>query len=952
MNKQIQLRGISRTPSDRMSADGGCAESLNVYLKDDELAPMPVLKNVTSELELPMMGSAKAVYIHKTEEYNNYIMQDGRKIGYGFYELPEGALIRQYAQCTDVTAALYVTKAENEPVPVEDMYILFEGAYYKVNSVLLEEGTDNCYFCFHEGALYTGLQAFMTLQENEKLVEIKSIGNTLLVLTDKRLEYVLYKNKKYRDLGDHLPEPKIKFEYSLSGNPIAFKTSIDLNKTDFTESAKIVRSDSYSHASLISGVGEASDAYTFYNNRIKPEWQAAGRSIQKSERAFGRLTSTVALRYAYRMYDGTTYARHSAPVIIDPFGFTKYDLNTYIGLYRSHTFTDGSGKIIISKAFGTDEGVPNVYQSYNLKIKIEEANLGDWCDVIQSVDFFTTGEYDLLNLELNDISDRTPGSDGIYWTKLNMKSTTKEQYLDKITNASFYRFLSISSKEYKAEEISVTDLEDWSPDILATKERLKNDVSGTNDIVTPKGIEVYNKRLLMSGANVKHMDGYYFEPSHVNGSDSYDYRIRYFMNSINGDDIIVSRDYSIGSGGLGPWLFYPNTRCYKAEVYCKDSVVGEGHDNRWHLTTISMTEHPTLNGAYGFNGINRDWSSGTVTNNIPTETQPYESKSNRLLQSVFENPFVIENEESFTAELLGTAVITKPLSTGQFGYANIYVFTSDGLYAMTTESDGSFGNMNPVSQDVALSGTTICQLDQAIVFTTKKGVMLLRGSDLKCISEKMNGKHYVLDNDTKTILQGSGNWGNLAQLIGGASPLTFQKFVEKAKTVYDYVSNRLLFFNTDGTVKYAYVYMLAEDSWHKMSIDNTISFLGTLNSYPESYITMGMYGHPYVYSCSEVDDPDSEERRSGIIVTRPFTCDADDVRKVINHLMVRGMYGQGHVQYILQGSMDGIHWARLGSLRGGSYNMFRLVILTLLSPSERVTHIDIDYETRFDGRMR
>ena len=46
MIKQIQLRGISRSPSDRMTEDGGCAESLNVQLEQQELAPMLTPKKV------------------------------------------------------------------------------------------------------------------------------------------------------------------------------------------------------------------------------------------------------------------------------------------------------------------------------------------------------------------------------------------------------------------------------------------------------------------------------------------------------------------------------------------------------------------------------------------------------------------------------------------------------------------------------------------------------------------------------------------------------------------------------------------------------------------------------------------------------------------------------------------------------------------------------------------
>jgi len=69
--KSIQLRGISRTPSDRMSADGGCAESINLKVEEDELAPSFIGTDVTVQL----VGNApgRVVFVHKTGGNTNYV---------------------------------------------------------------------------------------------------------------------------------------------------------------------------------------------------------------------------------------------------------------------------------------------------------------------------------------------------------------------------------------------------------------------------------------------------------------------------------------------------------------------------------------------------------------------------------------------------------------------------------------------------------------------------------------------------------------------------------------------------------------------------------------------------------------------------------------------------------------------------------------------------------------
>ena len=83
MIKQIQLRGISRTPSDRLSEDGGLSESLNMYMDTAENAPAIVPKDSTKDLGLPEDLQAERIFIHKTANYENYIVvQDGRVVAY------------------------------------------------------------------------------------------------------------------------------------------------------------------------------------------------------------------------------------------------------------------------------------------------------------------------------------------------------------------------------------------------------------------------------------------------------------------------------------------------------------------------------------------------------------------------------------------------------------------------------------------------------------------------------------------------------------------------------------------------------------------------------------------------------------------------------------------------------------------------------------------------------
>ena len=108
--KQIQLRGISRTPSDRMTEDGGCLESLNVQLEAGELAPIPA---PSTALTKAITGSATGVdfgimYIHQ--------LPNGGKVYVGRYvEAGSGMAIVRAVYDRNIDTLVRVTSLPSGP---------------------------------------------------------------------------------------------------------------------------------------------------------------------------------------------------------------------------------------------------------------------------------------------------------------------------------------------------------------------------------------------------------------------------------------------------------------------------------------------------------------------------------------------------------------------------------------------------------------------------------------------------------------------------------------------------------------------------------------------------------------------------------------------------------------------------------------------------------------------
>ena len=944
--KKILLRGISRTPSDRMSADGGLAESIGFETDMQELATAVPAKDVTSQLGLNahVYGQKDIVFIHKTNDYANYIAK------------------------TNVSVGLFDSTSP----------------YY---------------------------HAFYTFQSGEVFQDIKSVGNTLILLTNQRMEYILYKNGEYVDLGDEIPEPRINC-YTHHANliqgqrkdndgsivaPAYQQTTPASFYYNYLNIMRVIGGTQYSGQYPGDTIGEPyfllarrnhpeddinyTDGETTYNADVTSKaalkslrkgiynyWMGLVNAKVEENAVYNFLSWPRFVRYAVRLYDGT-YVRHSAPIMIccpdssypKNAAEMKYQI-MYRGSHESETWNNFHVGIKSDK----------LYDAYYADFSVDSSNkelFGDWSDIISSVDMFMSediipfspNEGAITDSQGTNISEEHSYYSYRYRSNFKSHSMTDEEELDRILSKSiFYRVKELSVNDYTQPvcEFSTKDFSFIHGDRLVVKPTLPDDTAQTNKRMTPLGIKVYNERLLAIGANIRQYDGYYEMPSRItkDNTNAHTVTLRYFIKKSSGEENVVQKQYNLSADKeLGNWLYYPDPRCYKVLV----GAVGNTG------VYFDMKEHPYLNGAYCMTTFENRTLVGIGTSvTIPSLPDANtELRENTLFQYGVSNMFKTEQERSFPyGRLIDLAVITKPLSTGQYGYSSLYIFTDQGLFSVATNKDGSMGQVDTVSQDVALPGT-VCQLDQAVVFTTKKGVMLLTGSDIKCISEHMHGRHYMLDASIYTLLRSGAylaDWGDLASIA--YEDEAFMTYMADARTVYDYVGRRLLFFSVaEHPQPYIYTYMIETDSWHKIVLPANYTFRWMLNSYPDALISADYYVNnaldPVHYetrilSFSNARGQNATTRHKGMIVTRPMDFDEDDVRKVLNRLYVRGLYDRDHVKIIIMASMDGLNWMNLSSLRGGSYKLFRLVLLADLTEVERISYVEAEYETRFGQRLR
>lgn len=915
MIKQIQLRGISRTPSDRMTADGGCEESLNVHLDSQEIAPTLPPVDVTTDIGHAASFYKRVVFIHKTDSA----------------EVP-----------------ILVERDE-----VFKIYYAIEGVEYYIF------GSED------EGELITGFT---------------SNGNTLVISTTRHTHYALYKhgsaaNNRYIYLGTKRPEPKI--EFMTVASPADGVYTAEVYHGGDAHRDLVHQLDQITWDKLISGtVDEEDSSWATYQQEYNMIVNGIWSSIRKlifDNRQKGYFCAPVLVRYALRLYDGS-YINQSAPALMGADGCAFLDKDAtgaykYRMTYNKPYYAPGGLEGLV-----VDTSL-NQKRVYKIVAKFAELddndnptyNIGNWKDIIQSIDIFISQDIYLPRLDGKFVSMTRTEYQQYIGGVLSLDAVPATYEEDELTKASvFYKIASFSTENLD-NLVSGYTIKPISQDELFVQSTLQDDQWSHHERTALKEIKSYNNRIVMAGVSTLLYPGpqvfqsLYSKPGRVFPQDTIDpdkdYYFIFHIKDTNGDTYKVKQKMLAPVNASSPyafgWISYPDTKCFMAELVYFDS-------GSYQVRAYSMKEHPNLNCSYCFLGFGEENGLLSV---IPTssETDPTDLIFNdaavivnkkQLMLSEVDNPFLfpIANRRSMSGDIIGIASTTMPLASYQTGRFQQYVFTSDGVFSIDVNADGSLGASSSHSREVALDGT-ILPTEMAIVFATKKGVMLMNDGGLIEISENMKGKHYVLETDVQNALAYS-DWSGLVSIMTDTT--NFMEFIKTCTPVYDYPGKRIIFFNQYEL--YAYIYKMDTKTWHKISM-NDIFFENSINSFPEAYCSVRKASQYYVYNFSTIlDDTTITQSTSinifGAVVSRPFDLEAPDVRKVIKALRIRGNYNIGDVKYLLLGSMDGLTYGLVHSLHGNSFKSFKLVLLTKLNPTERLSWIDVDFDTRFTNRLR
>lgn len=897
-------KGLTTIPSDMVSDDTELVSSSGIIFRNSEMHP------VQSPVLIGTVQGKKAVYTHRGNGFTNIIFSD-------------------------------------------------------------DNGTIDAYR-YENGAL--SLIGSYTYQGKYKC--ISSVADTLIVGTDEGLAYFRFRSSKYIAMGNSLPIPDI---YVWMGTPTDFQTDTDYKPVSvedyvdrtvcnvwwdenndlckieepsvddngkITVSEKTVTSNTPRRQSSYSAFTVKKDRQAEFNNAMQAA-AAHAIALSKKSKCFA---FPFFVRYALRLFDGS-YARISNPILCYPsvrMNGAVFDKSQMVS-HESYPYYTISLYQYISDLHSSE-----------LYFKASIPDMENWNDIITDIVFFASDEvmpytldsgwkyihptdmmkqsvYDGIILASYDsykFTFKYKGTHGIYIVTdgpltsaaVPQKMLTDDQIMEKLLGKTvFYKLFEVHADDAVLDghnHATANLIQDATVENLTEQEQLvKDDYYGWAKTV-PDSMFTYNSRVNLFGVLRYPFNGFgvfsAIAPSDIN-EDMFSYYVHIVSSTM---DTWVHSDRRYSSRMVADsWFFYPDTNATEAIVV----------DYTLHAVKLKLKKHPRLNGAYAFLSLPDGTSADMDEMDFPhTDETAHEVLGNQIFTSVVNNPFVFEasgNNTIGSGEILGIAANTEPVSQGQFGQYPLLVFTTDGIYAMSVNSEGLYSASHPISREVCNNPESITPTGSLVFFSSNRGLMATTGSSVACVSAQLCGKIPHNFND-----------------IGNGDFITFLK---NSIIAYDYKNALLHIFSKKE--KHKYIYAIESKTFAMDKTDNAA--LSIVNVYPDSIMQDTQYN---VFSVTNI--PNANEDRTlynGSFTSRPLKLGSSLQLKTIHQITHLFDSYKGTISLRIFGSNDCKVWNEIKSLHGKpwKYYTFKYEFRNFLACDTFAGSV-ISFMPRFTNKMR
>jgi len=722
-------------------------------------------------------------------------------------------------------------------------------------------------------------------------VKITSIGKTLIVADNSSLYYFIWKNSDYTAGYTDIPTPDVEFRL------------VGVNDAGSKVEAAGTRGSDWLLTSSGHYTGVNPLHQEKWNNLIIGLHSKNKNDLHHKKRFYG----TFSVRVALKMYDGT-YSKISNPVIM---------FNQFLTPCLAHLTAEN----VVEVGMRGQE-----LQYYN------KSDFSEWKDLVSEIVVFVSREADIYDTTGDAICEGHDGThytfgysitgnvktelyasvgvspDGDYYKVLENDNTEDDAIKDVVENGVFYKLCSIGVEGTGGWKSVDTNITKNTLETLTSQEQLGEDDFYGHSRYIPTFIHSYNSRLNLANVSRSMFAGFsYFLPYdnyHLDGTtvvfDTHSYQIYVKIKTDSGERV-VKKEFTT-SQKQGIWFYYPDPRA--THVYIKK-------DSNWILDK-ELKEHPALNGAYYFQGnlTSGDDEPGTLqTSPSVSVNDAAEMLPNYIITSEVNNPFVFKAAGYYkvgTGKILAMSTITQALSEGQFGQFPLLVFSESGIWTLSVASTGYYTSINPMSREVSVDPARIIQTDGAVFFVSKKGLMVVDGSKVLCMSEQMKGKKGT------SMTASNRDLGD------------FSNFLSTAFIAYDYRDSLLWIFDGAGTgSRYCYVYNIKSGTYSMFDFGDGVVIERAVNNYPD-YLLQRKSNH-HVYSLtSRVNVNADNGTYSPKLKSRPMKLEnALALKRIIEARHIMRLSSGATLSWAVYASNNMDVWVQLTSLRGKPWKYYR-----------------------------
>ena len=911
--------GITRRPSDFLCQDGELAECINLTTDNEELKPMVPPKEWMSGSSLP-----EILYVHRINGADIII---GVKASGSSYTLEYG-------------------RNNN-------------GSYSKIADFSVGEST---------------------LTKTTKPIGIVSVNRILIVSYADNVYYFQWdpSSSSYKGMSSTLPEIKVEFDlHDLrqedTGRPLAYSIS------------------GLVHHEMVPKPNETTTFYYELTTETEEEYEGIKNvligAISERIRKVGeqkRFAFPFWARYAVRLYDGT-YTAISQPFLLFP------TVNHNCDIFFSDV--NGDEQHLYMREW--DDGVSLNYKPFSAELRCKiSGNASGWEDIIAGVDIFVTDPQKPFNLEgdwnfINPFDTdhmgtgiRYNSADGAYDEGRIATTDWNDSTTDKLGFVTYFGMSHISDSDlmknmldnsifYRIAQIDLSDFTDYSTftslsgkmtqttlQMLTSQPRLSRDDYYSHNTMRAEVMKSYNMRLHLAKVSRSFFNGFdLFTGAEYNNDDA-TYKIAVDIKTDSGMRTVV-KSVSYTSSIMNIWFYYPDPRATRVRIY---------NYNNYLLFDMPLTEHKSLNGAYFFDHLPYDGEgipTGTYKG-VPSANADAEVINNRVFVSETDNPFVFTSDGDVKVgqgDIIGMATQTMAIGQEEHGLHPLTVFTERGISVLRVDkSTGNYLSADELNREVCTNPNSITETDGAVFFVSKKGLMVLAGEQVRCVSERINGLPF--------------NYGDIAgltaaDLADNANPhhpwagiitpckaeASFLSFVtdSKCRIAYDYIDSRLLLIHSDKS--FAFVFNMSDGAISKTILPGLVK--AVVANYPDYIIQSG----DDVYSLYGKDLEESLTNRTSdmqkaFILTRPMKLagplTVSSLRELVNVGTWQAKDAQGNelscVKTQVWLSDDLVNWHLMSSRFGAAARYFRLGLFIDMLPTERLSGtIIMEQERRTDN---